>query len=142
MNAGKKRCGMCARLLGLDNYHRKGSGYQAYCIPCYRDYQREQKRIARRNPETKKKWTNAAHIAAGNRKKETRGERTWRRARMTQMVADLSASGMTQRQLADAIGTTQMSVWRWANGKGTPNYDSVRAVMNLWSRLEAMQEHP
>lgn len=40
----------------------------------------------------------------------------------------ISAKGLTNRQVADAVGSTEHQVWRWRRGKVTPNDENLAAL--------------
>ena len=40
----------------------------------------------------------------------------------------IAASGMTNRQVGERIGTTEHQVWRWRRGRVRPNDDNLAAL--------------
>jgi predicted transcriptional regulator len=50
-----------------------------------------------------------------------------------------TALGLTQQQLADAVGAHQITVHRWEVGKSTPSSLAVRLLEETLTRLEKQQ---
>lgn len=40
----------------------------------------------------------------------------------------IKSQGKTNREVADAIGSTEHQVWRWRKGKVTPNEENLAAL--------------
>ena len=41
-------------------------------------------------------------------------------------------AGLTQQDVADAIGVSQVSVWQWENGDNLPRADKLIAISQLY----------
>ncbi len=51
------------------------------------------------------------------------------------LVAALRATGLTAGDIAERIGRSQVSVWRWLAGQTLPDVDSIAAIVRAFPEL-------
>jgi hypothetical protein len=52
----------------------------------------------------------------------------------------MAASAGSVADLAIALDTTPMTVWRWAHGEARPRYAMMREAVNAWARRRKLPE--
>lgn len=50
---------------------------------------------------------------------------------MTRIFELRDSQKLTQKQLADAMGVSQVSVWQWENGKSLPSADKLPKLAGI-----------
>lgn len=138
----EKRCPMCGQTKPAQEFYTRrwtnkktGRAYSrlgAYCKPCERVYTRQLiQHKYRTDPTFRKKVRDDLRRRRRKKKRENREFRRWRISATQRHLETLRRQGKTWREIAQALGVVEDTLYRWRRGINAPRRHLLNKLRDL-----------